>query len=120
MYSADDLFIDLFLNATASGMPDDPAYVPYSFSVAIFDVTAYEPPLERQATIICLLSFKADVICLVMLSLGVFLPAPAQPSFKKNCKVRRVLLPNNFQMAVDGALMRTMAFFKTEFSATVN
>jgi hypothetical protein len=27
MYSADDLYIDLLLNATASGLPDDPACV---------------------------------------------------------------------------------------------
>ena len=26
-YSADDLYIDMLLNATASGMPDDPACV---------------------------------------------------------------------------------------------
>ena len=27
MYSADDLYIDILLNATANGMPDDPACV---------------------------------------------------------------------------------------------
>jgi hypothetical protein len=27
MYSADDLYIDLLLDATANGMPDDPACV---------------------------------------------------------------------------------------------
>jgi hypothetical protein len=27
MHSADDLYIDLLLNATASGLPDDPACV---------------------------------------------------------------------------------------------
>ena len=31
---------------------------------------------------------EVDVMCRVMLELGVSLPAPAQPLFKKNCKVR--------------------------------